>query len=411
MMPILIIADDLTGAADTGAMFCSAVGPVDMVGPDSSQPPSAAMTVHTDSRHLRPDPAAKAVSHALNAFGHAPSGLVYKKIDSCLRGNIGAEIDALLQTGRFKAAIIAPAFPEQGRTTLNDVHYLNSWPIASTEMSRDPRHPITQSSLSATIAAQTGLPAAHVNVSHIERGMAHMQNLVRGFMACGYRHITCDATSQRHLHTLAQLVMAGDTTLLPVGSAGLAKAMAALMPPFQQTPRLPDIEKLLFICGSAAKTLHTQLDRLREQLGCGQQIWQPDTLLATEPLPAAIPIADWKANAYILRISPIDRRGPARDPDTLVNALARQAIELVQKARPEGLALSGGDTAQAVLTRLGAHTLRLRQIVCPGIVYGQVVGGIWNNLNIFTKAGAFGKPNALVELYRSLMERNQHAQP
>ena len=67
---------------------------------------------------------------------------IYKKVDSCLRGNSGAETDVLLDALRFDAALIAPALDKweiapavtAARDTgiLAEVNTMRSWPCIMT---------------------------------------------------------------------------------------------------------------------------------------------------------------------------------------------------------------------------------------------------------------------------------------
>ena len=104
-----ILADDLTGAADCGLAFLRAGLPV-TVGLGAAPGPVAAIDL--DTRRMSADDAAAAVREAA---GRA-EGLVYKKLDSTLRGHVAAEIRAALEATGLARAVIAPAFPAQGRT-------------------------------------------------------------------------------------------------------------------------------------------------------------------------------------------------------------------------------------------------------------------------------------------------------
>ena len=127
MVEIVVIADDLTGAADTGIQFrplfpqtllmdCSV--PVS----DDAFPDAEVLAVYTGTRALPAEVAAQRVYGATRRLLGLQNRRVFKKVDSCLRGNLGAETASLVKVLKLDLAFIAPAFPEMGRTTVNGIH-------------------------------------------------------------------------------------------------------------------------------------------------------------------------------------------------------------------------------------------------------------------------------------------------
>src|SRR3954454_9747157 len=115
-----IIADDLTGAADAAAAYGPTHSSSVILDVESSWPAAEILSINTESRYLTGEEASSAVTSAVGrALGQHRK--VFKKIDSLLRGNVGAEVAATLAQitqGRGKGlAIVAPAFPATGRTT------------------------------------------------------------------------------------------------------------------------------------------------------------------------------------------------------------------------------------------------------------------------------------------------------
>ena len=138
-MEILVIADDMTGAADTGVQFCPYFQNVYLISHDgipaefTGSSPDV-LAVHTDSRASEAESARNSVRQAASRLKRFAPRIVYKKTDSCMRGNMGAEIDAVLEEMGFDLSFIAPAFPKMGRTTEKGVHYVNGIPVSQTEM-------------------------------------------------------------------------------------------------------------------------------------------------------------------------------------------------------------------------------------------------------------------------------------
>lgn len=158
-MEIAVLADDLTGANATGVKlshcgFKTATVVRGLPLPDESHD---ALCIDTDSRYEPKETAQKRVTEALQIIHdlHYPS--VYcKRVDSTLRGNIGAEIDAMLDyLGPEAVAVVVPAFPESGRVAAGDYLLVNNVPLQDTDVAKDPVSPLYSSRVSHLIAAQS----------------------------------------------------------------------------------------------------------------------------------------------------------------------------------------------------------------------------------------------------------------
>lgn len=411
---IAVIADDLTGAADTGMQFCSTVGPVylsDAGGKLSFEAvATAGVAVFTHSRRMTADMAAGAVRRAWEKIRDLGPQVFYKKIDSCLRGNLGAEIDAMLQAGGFAASFVVPALPQQGRTTVNDCHCLHGVPVAATEIGRDPLSPVKESRLSVLLSAQSRLPVGHIDLACIEAGGVELVRRVQTLLDRGCRHIAFDAARSDHLDAVADLILDRFEMILPVGSGGLAGSLARNLGcklPGPATAHRPKINRWLFICGSASKVLAQQAAVLARSTG-----W---THLSLDPLAltAGVDVSSgessivtqenaWRAGGLIVSLRPISETGPVEDPERVVRGLADVAAGLVRRGQPQAVFLSGGDTAEAVWARIGASALIIREEILPGLMRGEFVGGRFDGLPVVTKAGAFGQAETLNQLVNSM---------
>ena len=415
ILHIVVIADDITGAADTGVQFCPAVGPVHMasaVGGEftASGIHTAGAAVFTNTRNSDAATAANVVRLAAEKILCLKPRVVYKKVDSCLRGNLGAEIDSLLQATGAVASFVAPAFPQQGRTTINDCHLINGVPVAETEIGRDPLCPVRKSRLSARLSSQSRLPVGHVDLACIENGPVALAERVWNLLNQGCRHIAFDAEQAVHLDAIASLARDHFTNMLLVGSAGLAGSLARIMArelPLQPIGDRPKIKKWLFVCGSASRVLADQAAMLARSTGWANLPIDPlvltsgDGSIRREQLVSEL-VSAWGAGGLILCIKSILDAGPTERPDRVVRGLATVAAALLTAEVPQGVFLSGGDTAQAVWSQVGASALLIQEEILPGLMRGEFVGGPFSGLPVVTKAGAFGHADTLNQLINSL---------
>src|SRR5437867_11180604 len=148
---VLAIADDLTGALEVGAHF-AARGIEASVTTSTRRERPAVLVIDTETRHLAPDAAAGRI-HSV-AAGNS-SRLIYKKTDSTLRGNIGAELGALLALYPDSPLIYAPAYPAMGRTVRRGCLHVNGSPAHLTAFAGDPLNPVIDSDIARVLRART----------------------------------------------------------------------------------------------------------------------------------------------------------------------------------------------------------------------------------------------------------------
>ncbi len=416
MLELAVLADDITGAADTGVQFLAMVSPVYIldhrsIGMEGFVRPPRAVAVFTNSRGLGAAQAGRIVAAASRAVRLFYPQRLYKKIDSALRGHIGVELEAVMEAFDRSLSFIVPAFPDQYRTTLGGIHYIHGVPVAASEMGRDPVAPVTESVVPVWIGRQTAWPVAHVFKEAIEAGLDAVAQEIERARAGGARHISFDATANEDLDCIARLAVERFPDALPCGSAGLARHLAGRWdwPAAEPVSRPAVIQKdnghFLFLCGSASETLRRQAALLVEQAGVAGLTLLPAALVGgdaanawgSEVLRAAAALGQ---NDLVLQLAPPSDSGGSTDPQRLVWKLAEFAAAVTGRAKTAGLFVSGGDTAMAVLDRLQVQAVRLEREIASGLVCGTLVGGALSGRPVVTKAGSFGPPDVLLNLYR-----------
>ena len=164
MLRLLMIADDFTGALDTGVQLAAHGIPTQVVvgQADLSACSSTVLVVDTETRHLPAAKAAKAVEKLTRSAVENGVGCIYKKTDSALRGNIGAELAALLKASGARNLPFLPAFPQIGRTTKKGVHYIDGVPVNESPFGIDPFEPVRCAEVTKLIHLQTEIPAQNL---------------------------------------------------------------------------------------------------------------------------------------------------------------------------------------------------------------------------------------------------------
>src|SRR5215213_10540966 len=219
-MLIAVIADDLTGAADTGVQLVRAGYRTAVLFSESEALAEDldAVSFDTDSRTKPAGFAAKRVLEAAHAARGAR--IVYKKLDSTLRGNVAAELAAALDGTRRERAIVAPAFPAAGRTTVGGTQRVHGVPVDETEMANDPHTPVRVAHVPSLLADAF----SSVGVLSVED--LSDPELVRRILEES-ECVVADADRAEDLEALVRTVPA---RVLWAGSAGLALALGSVYP-------------------------------------------------------------------------------------------------------------------------------------------------------------------------------------
>jgi len=427
----LLIADDLTGGADTGAQFAKR-GLSTLLTPlkegrtiDFSQYLERdVLVISTHSRGLSPDKAFGLVSRLLQGFDKDLFPIIYKKIDSTLRGNIGYEIDAILNKTNISMGFMTPAFPEQGRMVINGILMVRGNPLALTEASFDAAAPVRESCVHKLLQQQSAHKVGWIDLATVDSGGGYLWKALEHHKKEGARIIVFDAVRRRDLTHIADLAFRMDEKPLFIGSAGLAGEVAKRLSPSKAKTifHLPrkggkPFKHIFIISGSASAVTHEQLERVERRKGIASfQLNKPLLMNAKgkrqreeDNLISSIRRALAKGHVILKtcpeRLPPKDSNGiPIHVEITRFFGRVTHAALGQSKVNVDDLVVivTGGDTAMSFFHVLGADGVEIEGEILDGIVMGYLIGGNWNGLAVVTKAGAFGRENALEEIVEIL---------
>ncbi len=358
-MTLTIVADDLTGACDTGTLFAGDAPVPVSVWP--AAPPAAAVRVlDTESRAAT---GAEAAARVAGAPALAPAARYFKKIDSTLRGHIGLEIDALMRATASGSALVCPAFPAQGRVVVERVLLIDGTPVAETPLAEDPAFSVAaSSSVVDVLRSHIGRPLAWIPLDQVRAGV---ERLAARLGRLSGTVTVADAENDGDLDALVDAALASNPEPLLVGAAGLARALAARLGLLADKVGLPAGGRWLVVAGSRHPASRAQARAARD---AGLRV-------------VAAPEGETS-----------DRRGVAR-------GLAAEARDLLAREAFDGVAVTGGETALALCEALGADGIDLLGAPQPGLALGHLRGSAHPGLLILTKAGGFGEPDLFVSLF------------
>lgn len=411
MYDTAVIADDFTSVTDCTIPFaCRGLSTAALIAvPRGALPEARVLGVNTDSRTALPRDAYRRSREAAERLREAGVRHVYKSVDSTLRGNLGAEIDGVMDGLGFSLALVAPAFPHYGRTTAGGIHYLNGLRLEETALARDPACPARESDLARILAAQSRRRPACLGTEAVRGGPDRFLRELEALRAGGYGLVVLDAETEEDLERIAR--HAAGTGCLVVGSTGLARHMAGPWCEDAQ-PRVsppPGTGKPVIVAAaSVSPVTAAQADRLLAEGNAGRVLICPrqaafaaadvyaaeaeailasgrDLILQVDASPRARQASEEAARAAGLSQSAVGGR--------IAAAISGLARDLLRRGLSDGIIMTGGDMAQAVLRDFDCPGMELWGEVEPGIPAGRLMGPA--PYRAVTKAGAFGTEDAL----------------
>ncbi|MFC5653345.1 four-carbon acid sugar kinase family protein [Paenibacillus solisilvae] len=417
------MADDLTGASDSGVQFArkgletQVIFDLEHFSADTQE--MDAVVLDTDSRSVSQEVAFKRVTEAAIQVKQSGFKHVYKKMDSTLRGNLGIEIDAVMDKIQVDFAVVAPAFPKIGRTTLNGIHFLHGVPIDQTEIARDPKCPVKESNLVKLFTSQSKRKVGLIPLKTLHAGNKQVLSHIKALLQEHIEIIVFDAVTEEDVQQIAEMMAASDYRILWAGSAGLADylPMALSFPVRSSTPLTLTVSNkpVLLVAGSISKVTRSQVFTynmnplvtavelntvkiITSDEGSLQEIKRCRTELLTA-ISAGSDVSLY-ASSSPEHVESSKAAGAERGfnhtevSNRIANILGEIASGIMKEVELQGVILTGGDTAKAVCKHLGVSGIELIKEIEPGIPLGKLVGNkpLW----VVTKAGAFGNENSLL---------------
>lgn len=400
----LIIADDFTGANDTGVQLRRRGFPTEVLFSGKPVCQDKSVVIDTESRTVHPDHAYEIVSHALEQVDFSQFRHIIKKIDSTMRGNIAMEIRAVDEAFHPELIVFAPALPALGRTTVDGVQRLHGVEICKTELSRDPKNPVVEDNLVSLLGR-----------IYEERIQLKRLPEIRSssFSLTDSRIFVCDAETDEDLSRIVQATRRSQKTALYIGTAGIADSLMKL-----EQPSLPSLGVAASISTVTNRQMHfceqqgiTLIKLPVDKILQGSDTAEHYVQKAVEALTAA------RTPSFSQTLPMIESfwSFPIRPVTPWVLPLWKLVIGFAQLSVTEPRKFSGRQRfpefsllaetpALGLLMNIGADGSEILSEIMVGIPLIQVKGGEFDGLKLVTKAGAFGADNAIAFAMRKLKE-------
>ncbi len=364
-----VVADDLTGACDVAAVLVSAAGPVPVLVSVPTRGGESGLSVINVQSRLLPPEVGRAVFERIGRT-LSDKRVILVKVDSALRGPVGAELEGLFRAVGLRKVIVAPAIPRIGRTTRGGQQYDRQVPIDQTAYASDPASPIRSARL-ADLLGQTG---------HVECEI-------------------CDAENDEDLCGIVDRALDGSAVVL-VGSLGLAAALTARI---EKRPAKEDswgairgAVRPLVVCGSMYKRTWLQVQYAVAQHRAQVLDVSPGEIDG----PTHPAIADGRPLIIRLHHKPVATTCP---PSDILPRFARIVGQCIGRLQPDGLGIIGGETAVHLFDVLQVSRVKVYGRVAEVIAFGTMEDGAMRHRRLVTKGGSVGPEDAVVQMIDHLL--------
>lgn len=394
----LIIADDFTGANDTGVQMKNRGIDVDVTLFPQKEKIDSSIVLDTESRNLTAVDAYNKVKRmSKEILEKNKFDLVYKKIDSTLRGNIVEEIKAVSDVYKPDKIVFAPALPEAGRTTENGVHQLNSIPLMKTEFAKDPLSPILNDNIIEILEEGFNEKVKH-----------HAQSDIIDLSEATYH--TFDAATQTDLLSIAEALLNSPHRILWVGSAGLANAFFQSIYPLKPSLGVVgSISEMSLIQMKYAETQGVEVVKVENKEIFNKENIEKVGKKAVEILnrkgkliiTAAKTRTDYEESLQYGEKLGLDHENTGW---YVMDFLSRVTNYILSEVELSGIFLTGGSTAISVMDAINTTRVSIQSELVTGIVHSTLSDGLFEGVNIVTKAGGFGNEEDILYCLEKIRE-------
>jgi len=387
MPELLVIADDLTGALDTGVQFAKekikTVVTTELEWNTLSLDGVEVLVIDTETRHLQEKEAFDRIKRVLEIAKEKEIKYLYKKTDSTLRGNIGIEFLAICQT-YDRPIMFIPAFPKLKRSTRNGIQYMDGTPIHMTSFSKDPLNPVRESYIPKVIEEQAKLESSIVKID-CYNNLSITDSDIYIF----------DAESDKDLLTIGETLKRKHMLKITAGCAGFAEILPKLID-FKRNRKQVNLnikgDHIVIICGSINERSLKQIEFAKEKLGF------LDIVLSKQEISNELNTLseDIFSNKRIAIRAEI-LRDPKNLHHRILDKLANITEEIYNRTGLNTFIIFGGDTLFKIIEKLKIEYLEPVGEIETGVAVSKAKIGE-KELVFITKAGGFGNIDIVTKI-------------
>ena len=420
MIKLVIIADDLTGALDTGVQFSkknmSTIVTTDLnFNFEDICKEADVVVVDTESRHIPAAEAKERVKSVLSKFNKEEIRFFYKKTDSTLRGNLGSEVEGFMEGLNINEVSFIPAFPSGKRTVKDGVLYVNNVKLAETQFAMDILNPVTDSFIPDIIKKQSDI---NVKLKDINKEFSPLDDKEK--------HIYIfDSENMEDMENIGKVLYNKNKLNYTIGDAGFAEILTHyIKSDTKKEEIILEDDRILFVCGSVNITSLKQC-KYAEKIGYCSDSLKFGNIISEDYKNSDNYITDKeyfkeKINnnkKFLLRTSDsedvikkaieyTEKNSISMEDLTsnIANSTGQLVSDLIREHEIRNLIIFGGDTLMGILKNIGCQYIIPVSEIFPGVVFTRAVGKD-TAINVITKAGGFGE-ESIIERINEFLEKH-----
>ena len=409
MQKYIVIADDLTGSNATSSLFkkigLRAASILKLQGDINYD--VDVISYSTASRGLDKEEAYKKVSEAIKILKNKDVLVYNKRIDSTLRGNIGTEINAMLDNLEDdRIAVVIPSYPDSGRIVVNKTMLVNGVLLENSDAGKDPKTPIKTSCVESLIQKGIKYSSTYFTLSDIEQPIEEIVKKIQETIKKS-RVLIFDAVNNEDIIKISKAIINSDINIVTVDPGPFTLYYSKEL---QKKNHLE--KKILMVIGSVTATTKKQIEYILQEEDIFlvkmkvEDFFEKETCLKEiERVITYIKKGIASYDLFLVTTSPIgdekkaDLQKLAENLNTTVeeiskiiaNTLTETVVKILKETEKfEGVYSSGGDITIALLEKLKAIGVEIREEVIPLAAYGRLIGGDFPNLKLVSKGGMVG---------------------
>ena len=430
---IYIIADDLTGANDTGVQFAKNGYKTKVLILDDEfkniefENNHDVLVIDTETREVEENVARNKLTKILQEIKVSEKDIIYKKIDSTLRGNIGAEIEEIMKILNKHFCIISPSFPSHQRVTIGGNLLVEQKLLGLSGYIDNSTGKKAESFIPSILEQQTKLSIGRIDLSEVSKGQVSIKKNLNELIEKKKKIIVVDSSNERHLKDIVSSGIKFSDKILFSGSAGLANY---LVKKFNKNKQLninikDNKQPVLIVGGSKNPVMLDQIEYLINHLKFAvlkidiKQIFYQEKRVLDNYVNECLEIIMKNQDLIIYNDAVYNKKELIDEKlmqeyklsyrelgNRIKEFFGKLASVVVRESKINNLVLTGGDIAVSVCSELKISELELIGELLPGIPLTSAHFKD-NTLSIITKAGGFGKKETLFELINKFRNCNK----
>lgn len=394
MKKFLIIADDFTGAYDTGAQFKKKGIETHVVLDVRNMISNQSYIIDTETRGLEKNDAYNRIKDIIIKINSTDFNFYFKRVDSTLRGNIGAEIKALDEKLNFELIVFVPAYPKIKRTIVGGTLLLNNVPIKKTGMAYDPRNVVCEDNVKKLLESELEEAVQHIELSDIRNKPINIKPIK-------HRLVSFDATTDKDLVSIVKYIIDHDKKTLWVGSRGLVDALLHVLYP--ANPVLCVIgsvseitrKQVNYAMSKGANLVHINIIALIK--GLDKSIYVDEAVKKINNGKDTIIYTSINKNDISDKINEAQKLGIEKGDlfSIINNTLGEISCEILNKVKVSGVFLTGGDTVVSFVNHNSVNEPQIMGELLPSVQLLFLDRGNNKNIKVAIKGGHVGKITTL----------------